>query len=128
MSSLHHSDFYICLCGFPCSHLNLCTQKMRQSCPTNHLSGSKDSILFLSFILPLYYTVYQPLHFLFLTVVHSCLLPLHSSCSLHRLCYPTFSEFICLKPGSFQKQTFTSYIFLFSSLQYLQADALKGIL
>lgn len=40
---------------------------------------------FLSFILPLYYTAYLPLHFLFLTVVHSCLLPLRSSCSLHHL-------------------------------------------
>lgn len=46
MSSLHHSVFYVCLCGFPYSHLNLCTQKLRQSYSTNHLFGSKDTIFF----------------------------------------------------------------------------------
>lgn len=46
MSSLHHSIFYVCLCGSPCSHLNLSSHKMRQTCPTNHVSGSKDSIIF----------------------------------------------------------------------------------
>lgn len=78
-----------------------------------------------NFILPLYYAAYQAHHFLFLSVVHSCLLPPHSSCSLHHLSYPTFKEFSCLWPVSFEEQIPTSYIFLFSHLQYLKTDYFK---
>lgn len=95
MSSLHHSVFHAL--WFSYSHLNLYTQELRQSFPTNHLFGSKDVIFFFkNNILPLYYAAYQAHHFLFLSVVHSCLLPPHSSCSLHHLSYPTFKEFSCL--------------------------------